>query len=350
MNYREAHDKAAEIADQALSQMKSLSIAAYPDNYEIWYSFHAGLDAELSRKLTGLLENTEKFDPNAYASIKQSFLGEETSSMLQSASDDVEATIVAAIQALGSASDTAKDYQGKLEGFTGGIKRASPEEMKLLVAKIVAETKEVIARNTALEADLSEATQRIEALRDSLDDARRASETDGLTGLPNRRAFDLGLEIEIDRAREEDTPLTLLVADIDHFKNFNDTYGHRVGDEVLKLVGRVLKSLLKGRDTPARYGGEEFCVILPTTDLQGASVVAEHIRKSISAKALKSARTGQCYGQVTISIGCAQLRPDDTSETLIERADRGLYLAKRNGRNRVELETSLDASPLKQVG
>lgn len=344
MSYRQSSDKAAMIADQALKQMQQLNIPPYPDNFEIWYAFHAGLDAELSKSLTDLLESVDYFDPSAYQSIKQAFLGEETSQLLRSASDNVEALIASALTTIGSAADSAKDYGDALEDFTGNVASAEPDEVRALIAQVLQETQAVMARNRQLEAELNEAGERMETLRDSLDDARRASETDGLTSLPNRRAFDLGLDAEIDRAREDGTSLTLLVTDVDHFKKFNDTFGHRVGDEVLKLVGRVLKSLLKGRDTPARYGGEEFCVILPTTDVQGGFAVAEQIRKAISAKALKSARTGQSYGQITLSIGCAELRSDDNAGSLIERADAALYVAKQTGRNRTCTESDIAAA------
>ncbi|MGZ0187266.1 MAG: GGDEF domain-containing protein [Alphaproteobacteria bacterium] len=344
MSYKEAYALATDIADQAREQMVSLEIAPYPDNYEVWYAYHAGIDAELSRKLTGLLENIDQFDPGAYQSIKNSYLGEETSQLLQSASDSVESLIAGALTSIGAASSNVKDYGSSLEGFSGDLEKADPKEIRSLVAKVMADTKDVMTRNAKLEADLQTSGSRIEALRDSLDDARRASETDGLTGLPNRRAFDLGFEAEIDRAREDRTPLTLLMTDVDHFKKFNDTFGHRVGDEVLKLVGRVMKSLLKGRDTPARCGGEEFCVILPTTGVPGGIAVGEQIRKAIGAKALKSARTGQSYGQITLSIGCATLNETDTADTLIERADAALYYAKNNGRNRTCSEIDLAES------
>jgi len=166
--------------------------------------------------------------------------------------------------------------------------------------------------------------------------------------LPNRRAFDLGLEAEIVRAREDRTTLTLLITDVDHFKRFNDSYRHRLGGKVLKLVGRVMKSMLKGRDIPARYGGEEFCIILPTTDLKGG-VVAEQLRKTIAAKVLKSAKTGQSYGNVTLSIGAALLQATDTMETIVEQTDAALYLAKHSGRNRVAIVKDLQGQCASKV-
>jgi diguanylate cyclase len=341
MSYKESYGRAASIAKEAMEQMDNLEIAAHPDNFEIWYAFHAGIDAELSRQLSGLLESVEEFDPHSYQDIKQSYLGEDAGQVIQSATESVEDIIGKAVTSIGAAADNVKDYGSKLQGFSGDLSGAAPDQIQALVKKALLDAKEAITKNAALEKELNEASASIDELQNNLDDPRRASETDGLTGLPNRRAFDLGLEAEIARAREDRTAMTLLITDVDHFKRFNDTYGHRVGDEVLKLVGRVMKSMLKGRDIPARYGGEEFCIILPTTDLKGGMIVAEQIRKTIAAKVLKSAKTGQSYGNVTLSIGAALLQPADTMESIVERADAALYLAKHSGRNRVATERDL---------
>ena len=136
------------------------------------------------------------------------------------------------------------------------------------------------------------------------------------------------------------------MTDIDHFKKFNDTYGHLTGDQVLRLVAMSVKQNVKGQDIAARYGGEEFAVVLPNTVLRSAITVADHIRRAVMAKELMKRSTGEHLGRVTISVGVAALRPDDTPQTLIERADCCLYAAKRNGRNRVICETDPEvASP-----
>ncbi len=135
-----------------------------------------------------------------------------------------------------------------------------------------------------------------------------------------------------------------MLLDIDHFKRFNDTWGHQTGDQVLRLVAMTLKSNIKGKDIAARYGGEEFAAVLPETDLEGATIVADNIRKAVQAKELLKRSTSEKLGRVTASFGVAMLRPDDTPSTLIERADRCLYAAKRTGRNRVVNETKLPDS------
>src|SRR3989442_14841284 len=115
-------------------------------------------------------------------------------------------------------------------------------------------------------------------------------------------------------------PLSLLLVDIDHFKSFNDSYGHLTGDQVLRLVGLSLKQTIKGQDITARYGGEEFAVVLPNTGLRQALTVADHIRRAVMAKELKKKATGEILGRATISAGVAILKPDDDTDSLTDRA------------------------------
>ena len=344
MPYREAFEQASELAKNALDHMSELRIAPHPDNFEVWYAYQSKVDAELTRKLEQLLETDSADETEAYLDIKRTFLGDDREGALEATSQEAGAAIQGALQTLNAAASNAKDYGDKLAHFSGDMQSADGIKAQALVAKLLADTRQVMERNAELEAELQSAGEQIEQLRDNLDDARKASETDGLTGLPNRRAFDLQLTAAIARAQSDAGPLTLIVADVDRFKRFNDSFGHAVGDEVLKLVGRALGVAAKGVGTPARYGGEEFCVVLPNTTMQTAVATAEQLRKAIAAKSLKSMRTGENYGQVTLSFGVAALGPTDTADSLYERADAALYLAKRTGRNRTCTQDDLETA------
>ena len=138
--------------------------------------------------------------------------------------------------------------------------------------------------------------------------------------------------------------------DIDYFKRFNDQHGHLLGDQVLKFMGSLFSKELKGRDFVARYGGEEFVILLGTTSLENAFIVADKIRKSLDGIKLKYVKTGQVLGKVSISAGVAAIREDDTAESLLKRADDALYLAKQAGRNNVKSESDLpDRDGLKET-
>ena len=199
-------------------------------------------------------------------------------------------------------------------------------------------TREMQETNKALEDRLDLSKVEINNLQHSLEAIRAESMTDPLTGLGNRKYFDRAVADAVARATSEGRPLSLLMFDIDHFKSFNDSYGHLTGDQVLRLVSMSLKQTIKGQDITARYGGEEFAVVLPNTALRQALTVADHIRRAVMAKELKKKSTGEILGRVTISVGVSMLKPDDDTDSLIERADACLYAAKRNGRNRVICE------------
>jgi diguanylate cyclase len=166
--------------------------------------------------------------------------------------------------------------------------------------------------------------------------------TDALTGIPNRKSFETRLREAARDAMENDEPLCLLIADIDFFKRFNDTYGHQIGDQVLRLVARTLTDSVKGRDTPTRFGGEEFAIVLPQTSLSAARVVAEQIRLGLTRRKLVGRDRRDDYGSVTLSFGAAQFRPGESLATFVDRADAALYRAKREGRNRVATEDAAD--------
>ncbi|MCP4346458.1 MAG: PleD family two-component system response regulator [Desulfobacterales bacterium] len=162
---------------------------------------------------------------------------------------------------------------------------------------------------------------------------------DGLTEINNRRRFDEMLETEWNRAKRELKPLSLVMTDIDYFKNFNDSYGHAAGDECLrKVAGTLAKTVQRSPDFVARYGGEEFAAILPDTGINGAAGIAEKMRLNTESLQIPHEQN-RASGYVTLSLGVAAVIPDEntSSAALVEAADRCLYEAKKNGRNQVKI-------------
>jgi diguanylate cyclase len=186
---------------------------------------------------------------------------------------------------------------------------------------------------------LAETTDVLEALKKDIEQVKTEALVDFLTGAPNRKAFDQALTECISEATSDEKNLALLMIDIDHFKRFNDEYGHLIGDYVLKFVVKKIKEMVKGRDFLARFGGEEFAVILPQTPLVGAKTVAENIRSYFAQATLKEIATLRNLGKISVSIGAACYCLDESPETFITRCDRALYSAKNAGRNRVATES-----------
>ncbi len=203
-----------------------------------------------------------------------------------------------------------------------------PPEKIELIARIRAHSRSYIAQK-----ELDAAHKELELKNAELE---RISSQDGLTGIPNRRSFDLFLKKEWDRAVREETNIGLIMIDIDHFKGYNDGYGHQGGDDCLCQVASALAEVV-GRpgDMVARYGGEEFVVVLPNTDTEGAALIAEKLRQKIESLALPHGSSATA-NYVTISLGCAGVVPasDSMPDELIKLADEALYGAKESGRNR----------------
>ena len=230
-------------------------------------------------------------------------------------------------------------YDASLNGASERLSTAkSREQVRAIVEMLAKSTREMRETNKALEERLTLSKNEISNLQHSLEAIRAESLTDPLTGLGNRKYFDRMIDMAVQNALASGEPLSLMMFDIDHFKSFNDSYGHLTGDQVLRLVGMSLKQTIKGQDITARYGGEEFAVVLPNTALRQALTVADHIRRAVMAKELKKKSTGEILGRVTISVGVSMLKAGDDTDALIERADACLYAAKRNGRNRVICE------------
>ena len=334
------HERTMAFAEVALGQIRSLRQTAVPRNYEIWYVYATGYNAPLNKIINETLARSGKLTEADLEQIYDTYLSHiKTTDRIDKVGARVIGEIDDVMVLLTDALGMSASYNASLDGATQKLSSAkSREQVKAVVQSLMKSTHEMRETNKALEERLTLSKSEISNLQQSLEAIRAESLTDPLTGLGNRKYFDRMIEMEVQNAQAAGEPLSLLMFDIDHFKSFNDSYGHLTGDQVLRLVGLSLKQTIKGRDITARYGGEEFAVVLPNTALRQALTVADHIRRAVMAKELKKKSTGEILGRVTISVGVSMLKPGDDTDSLIERADACLYAAKRNGRNRVVCE------------
>ncbi len=210
-------------------------------------------------------------------------------------------------------------------------------ERELALLESIAHHAAIAIENAHLYTQLTQRANELEHLVELYEEANMRASIDPLTGLHNRRFFQDQLSRDFAQSRRHHRHLSVIMLDIDHFKSFNDTFGHMLGDEVIVSVARVLEQAVRLSDLTARWGGEEFIVALPDTDLEGAVTVAERIRENVSEIQLTDPE-GNPLRQITVSLGVSSLRPeDDRIAELIERADRALYVSKANGRNQVQV-------------
>ena len=220
---------------------------------------------------------------------------------------------------------------------------AKPDQVRAMVKFLIAENEKMQHTAADLQRNLEHSTSQVEKLRWNLAEAQELGLRDPLTALSNRRCFDVNLAKEIEEAHTHSTAMCLVMGDIDRFKGFNDTFGHQIGDEILKMFAKLLSSNVKGRDTVARFGGEEFAIILPETKLADAEHLTENIRSQLEGKEMALNNSGEPIGQITASFGIAQLGEGDDAATLVQRADARLYEAKCAGRNRVVIDRAVAA-------
>lgn len=229
------------------------------------------------------------------------------------------------------------------ENFSTVLERAKEElheslrteQVRVIISYLMIENDRMKARTSNLQASLETSQRQIEKLKTNLATAEAQGLSDPLTGLKNRRGFDVVLASHLASARSGGQPLSLILADIDHFKSINDRYGHPAGDDVLKWFSRVLSSNVKGRDTVARYGGEEFAIVLPATPVDNAYKIASQIKAQLEGQFWQKPGAPNTMLRVTASFGVAQLEAAEGTSALVARADAKLYEAKQGGRNRV---------------
>lgn len=337
------------IGEVALGALKSAGLKASARNYELWYAHIEGKNPALSQAVERALKTagriSEEVAQKLYGDyIQHADLSRDVLDLVARLNEEtskLHTTLAESGASSASHSETLTDLSDQLQHSAEDYPAVAA-----LLETMVGVAMEMREQNKTLESRLTEAASEISVLQQNIESVQADAMTDALTGVANRAAFDKSLQDAMTASVKDDTPLCLMLADIDHFKRFNDQWGHQTGDQVLRLVAQVMKSNVRGRDELARYGGEEFAVILPGSKLESALQVAEAIREAVESRHLRKRRTNEDLGVITMSIGICAFEPGDTIETLVERADQRLYAAKEAGRNCIVAKPSDDPDQL----
>jgi diguanylate cyclase len=329
--------RAYALAREAITVMEAQQVWPTPLNFELWLHYVGDPDSALGQELTALMQSggaiTEQMTEELAARyLPKLRLNEE----IRDAGDKMNKQLETITQAIKVAQRASSAYGKTLAGASVELAETHDQDrLQSLVQGLANATRKVQRENGSLERRLEASTTEIRTLREHLEQVRREAMTDALTSLANRKSFDEALERACAEAEANNTPLTLALIDIDHFKRFNDTWGHQTGDQVIRYVASVIGRVGAPPRLAARYGGEEFAIIFPKADICTVNEEMDAARSEIGSRSLKRRSTNEDLGAVTVSAGLAQRQPGETPLNFMERTDAALYASKRTGRNKI---------------
>lgn len=336
--------EAFALARRVVDEMEAAGVWPTPVNFELWLHYVSEPDGALSQEIRRILSSEDAFTEAVSEMLAAEYLPRgRLSEEIRDAGRVLDRELSSVATAIASAQKSQAEYGETLADAStamGGIDDEA--SLRTLVDDLTSATRRVQQENTALEQRLDQSTREISRLREHLEQVRRDAMTDALTNLANRKSFDEHLRIACDAADADGRSLTLAVIDIDHFKGFNDTWGHQTGDQVIRYVASVLGRVCRHPRLAARYGGEEFAVLFPAEGIGAVEAALNAMREEIGSRTLRRRSTNDALGAVTISAGFAQRRPGEDATALMERADSALYASKHAGRNRITNAGALD--------
>ena len=330
------------LAEKAMGSLTEQRVPPTPHNFHVWFRYALGTPVALKRTIDILVANKRKFDPATNYDLYTTYVGSKgiDEAVAHEVSQQLHDVLASAQKFLSTA---IADNRTQIEAISHVADRSEiGTDPRLLIETLMNELSRAATRATRLETQFVEKSRELDMIRKSLSQSEERARTDTLTGLPNRRGLEEFFRSAQAEAMEQGQPLGALLIDIDHFKQFNDSYGHGVGDQVLRLVAKALRERVRETDLPARYGGEELIAILPGADLAACTATAERIRGALAGCKITRRSTGQELPGITVSIGVGQFQPGESMEDLIDRCDRALYQAKKRGRNCVVAESELE--------
>ena len=335
----ESQEQSAEYLRLSFAMLGEFQLKPNPINFTVCYEYISSQNQALAEAFDELKKDKGNCTDNDANELFQQYIWDDDKRAVNKLRSELVAVIMKVFHSLGDLQSDTSGSVEKLESHLNALQSGkSIDEMEEILNKVVSETRHMTENGNSLKLVLDETRVEVDKLRNELERAKQEALTDPLTGLKNRRSFEVAIIDQINDANDKGTDFCLLMIDIDHFKNVNDQYGHLFGDKVLISVGKILDANVKGKDTVSRFGGEEFALLLPDTRVEFAQRVAENLRHAVEKSRFRKVATGEVIDNVTISIGVSSFREKDTIESFVNRADLALYVSKDRGRNQVSIE------------
>lgn len=340
MEYLDSAPQAVAYLKQALPKMLRYKLSPHPVNYTIWYDYVSARSPELNDAVDSLLESQGTLSHTQSLQLFRRYVLRNSNRDPDQAVAKLKALAAKLTEQLDASLQGSTHLDQQLEQSLQDLRQARDTcDLDAAIDSLVSTIGALSAANRRFQQEIQQSQQRIEQLNTELLQSQRTADRDPLTSLANRRAFDRELR-RLLRHDEERDSLCLIFCDVDRFKQFNDDYGHLMGDRVLRRVGELLLEQTPANAIAARFGGEEFAILLPQTTPEQAGAIAEQLRQRIEQLRVKLKNSDRVLDNITASFGIANALPGDTMDSLVERADQALYAAKRAGRNRVCLQTA----------
>lgn len=338
----EERNKAGEYLRLALTYIAKYNLPANPVNYTVWYEYVSGKNIKLKKAIDASLDAARPISAGNVETLYQKFVADGDRIVISKLLTKIALMLK---DITGHVLETEGDLAGHGKNLSELANQISEvrdyNEIKDIVDQMIVETKELVDSGKRLQTRMKISSDDLKQLQQDLEKSQQEAQTDALTALLNKRGFEKRFELERIRAKQNETPFSLVMVDIDYFKKVNDTFGHLVGDSLLKSIAMMLKSHLRKNDIASRYGGEEFLILLPETGIEGAKAAAQKIRDTLAIKEWKLKETGESMGKVTVSMGIALYRLNEPEQALIKRVDDALYLAKNRGRDQIATQDEL---------
>jgi diguanylate cyclase len=328
-------EKSFQILKSTVPLLLKYNISAIPTNYALWYTYVSNDSPKLNQDIDENLQKGHQLSVAKTKELYRNYVSEKEEVDAWQLRQSMEAMLLELSQSMKDTKSDTSQFKTVMDNSLDNLAKVEKEGLSVgevikLVRNMVKESQAIRNSTISFSGALLRAEKEIELLKAKLQESQHDALYDALTGLCNRRYFDSELESKLDI-----DVLSLMLIDIDHFKILNDTYGHQMGDLVLKSVAKKLQSACRDDAQVFRYGGEEFVVLMPGANLQKARHVADVLRRSIEKISVKDRRTDTVLGDVTVSVGVAQKMKGEHPKDFIDRADKFLYQAKNLGRNRV---------------